>query len=57
MEIQDNGKGFDPLSMEAQNGFSKGLSGMQKRADMINAQFFIESKEGQGVKIKVEGLI
>ena len=57
MEIYDNGKGFAPLSMEAQNGFSKGLSGMQKRADMINALFSIESKEGQGAKIKVEGLI
>jgi signal transduction histidine kinase len=55
MEIKDNGNGFDPLSIEAKNGMSKGISGMRKRAESIHAHFEIESKPNQGTSVQLKG--
>ena len=55
MDIKDNGKGFDPLSITAQNGHPKGISGMKKRAESIGSQLVIHSKLEKGTTIRVEG--
>ncbi len=52
LSIQDNGVGFAPLS---KNGFSKGLSGMKNRAESIKATFLLESSEGEGTLISLNG--
>ncbi len=55
MAIKDNGNGFDPLSINTENGHSKGISGMKKRAESIEAQLVIQSKLKEGTMIRVEG--
>lgn len=55
MEIKDDGDGFNPLSINAQNGHSKGISGMKKRAESIGSQLVIESIPSQGTTIQVIG--
>jgi signal transduction histidine kinase len=55
MEIKDNGVGGGPLSINAKNGHSKGISGMKNRAESIDAQLFIESEINIGTTIRVEG--
>ncbi len=55
IEISDDGVGFDPeevnrLSAEKQ---STGLLNMQKRANLINAEFLIFSQPGKGTKINI----
>ncbi len=47
--ILDNGKGFN--INEAEKG--AGLLNMKNRADLINADYFLSSKIGEGVKLKL----
>ncbi len=53
--IQDNGSGFDPLSIKAKNGHSKGISGMKNRAESIDAQLVMQSESSIGTTISVAG--
>ena len=48
--ISDNGKGFEPSKIykNKEKKMSTGLSSMKKRADLINAEFFIDSEYGKG---------
>jgi signal transduction histidine kinase len=55
MEIKDNGKGFDPLSIDEKNGHTKGVSGMKKRAENIHAHFEIDSKPNEGTIVRLKG--
>jgi PAS domain S-box-containing protein len=53
--IEDNGIGFDPNMVEEQ-GFLNGrlgLVGMQERANAMGGRLFVESKRGEGAKIRV----
>lgn len=50
IEIQDNGKGFDPENITKGNG----LMNMQKRAKDLRADFEIESSPGIGTRILVD---
>jgi signal transduction histidine kinase len=52
LEIRDNGQGFSPGSA---HHFSNGLSGMQKRADAIQAKLWIDTAPGEGCRITIEG--
>jgi len=52
LEVQDNGNGFDKDSAK---GFTKGLSGMKKRAESIGATFLLRSELGKGTTVRVEG--
>ncbi len=49
--IEDNGKGFDVLNVKA-GGL--GLVGLKERAQLLNGEFLIDSKIGEGTKIRVE---
>jgi len=51
LEIQDNGVGFDPASVETRGGM--GLNGMKERAEQINGDLQIQSK-ANGTTIRVE---
>jgi signal transduction histidine kinase len=47
MEINDNGKGFDPMLPTSRNG----IKNMKQRAVQINGQLNISSAPGQGTRI------
>lgn len=51
LEIRDNGKGFRMEDMADQK--TLGLKGMQERALMIDGDFQIESKPGEGTYIQI----
>ncbi|MFI5154483.1 MAG: sensor histidine kinase, partial [Chitinophagales bacterium] len=54
MRIQDNGKGFDTTYLDkSRKKITSGISNMKKRAKMIDADFLLESKPGNGTKITV----
>jgi len=46
--VKDNGDGFD-----LQQADGNGLGNMQKRADAMNGNITIESKEGEGTKVNL----
>jgi signal transduction histidine kinase len=47
--IEDDGRGFDPLSTEAMSGI--GLVSMRERAEMIHGQLLLSSAEGKGTRV------
>lgn len=49
VEAKDDGKGFDSKTIEQ----GAGLINMKNRADLINADFSLDSVEGMGTKIQV----
>lgn len=49
LAVSDDGIGFDP--QEPRSGF--GLTGMQQRAEHLNAQLKIDSRRGEGTQIQV----
>ena len=54
LRIQDNGRGFDPSFIEkSKRKIAGGILNMKKRATLINADFELESKPGNGTKITV----
>ena len=54
MRIQDNGKGFDTTYLDkSKKKITSGIGNMKKRAKMIDADFLLESKPGNGTKITV----
>jgi signal transduction histidine kinase len=50
LQIQDNGKGFDP----AQNSTGFGLQGMKERVMALGGQFKLSSQPGTGCQISVK---
>ena len=50
LNIKDNGTGFDVEKADSGNG----LNNMQKRAEKLNAQFNILSKENAGTTVFLE---
>ncbi|MFD2161980.1 two-component regulator propeller domain-containing protein [Paradesertivirga mongoliensis] len=50
LQIEDNGKGFDPNQAEQGNG----LLNMKKRSDRLKAKFTIKSEMGLGTEICLE---
>jgi len=54
MEVQDNGRGFDPAAVTAEGaGRGLGLAGMRERASLIGGQLEIDSQPGRGTTIRV----
>lgn len=50
-EVHDNGKGFDETAVAVTKSF--GLVGMRERVAMMNGSFELDSKPGQGTRIRV----
>jgi signal transduction histidine kinase len=51
LEIQDDGRGFDPAKAEQSGGM--GLRGMEERTQRINGQLEIQSAPGEGTTLRV----
>ena len=56
IHISDNGKGFFVKNIGIDEGkkMSSGISSMRKRAELINAEFEIESHLGKGTKTTIK---
>ena len=50
--IEDDGAGFEIETIKSKSGF--GLIGLKERTQLLNGVFSIDSKTGQGTKIKVK---
>ena len=51
--IEDNGKSFDPANVRSSGG-GLGLVGLKERAQLLSGEFLIDSRIGEGTKIRVE---
>jgi signal transduction histidine kinase len=51
LEIEDNGKGFDPA--EKDKGAGLGLASMRERAGQLGGALAIASRPGQGTRIRL----
>lgn len=47
MEVEDDGRGFEP-----EKGAGIGLTGMRERANALGGELEIESKPGDGTKVR-----
>jgi len=54
LRVADNGRGFDPSSIQPDNQQCYGLIGMRERAHEMGAGINIQSQPGQGAIISVE---
>jgi signal transduction histidine kinase/ligand-binding sensor domain-containing protein len=52
IEINDNGRGFDPDSLPTEKR-SFGLAGLRERAQLLGGDFVLDSKPGVGTKVSV----
>jgi signal transduction histidine kinase len=52
LEIVDDGTGFDPISAREWGGF--GLRGMEERAARLGGELTVQSRPGEGTKVRVE---
>ena len=52
IRIEDDGAGFDFENTKSKSGF--GLVGLKERTELLNGEFSIDSKIGEGTKIKVK---
>ncbi len=52
LEVEDDGAGFDPASLDAGHGI--GLVGMRERAAWIGGTFELDAGRGRGTRIRVE---
>ena len=60
VEIEDDGRGFDPAVINSSNGRHYGLVGMRERAEKLGGQLSLTSFPGKGTRVllrvpKVEG--
>jgi signal transduction histidine kinase len=51
--VQDDGAGFDPVSLEADSGQTFGLSVMRERAAEIGGSLHIDSASGAGTQVVI----
>jgi len=54
LEIADDGIGFDPTTAREQGGL--GLRGMEERAAQLGSQLTVQSRPGEGTRVRVEVL-
>ncbi len=52
IHIEDDGAGFEVENIKSKSGF--GLVGLKERTQLLNGEFSIDSKIGEGTKIKVK---
>jgi signal transduction histidine kinase len=53
LDVQDDGRGFNPSDASQNGRTSWGLMGMRERARLLDGQLVLESKPGQGTHIQV----
>ena len=52
LEITDDGIGFEPTTIQGNSGL--GLAGMEERAALLGGQLSVNSKPGEGTRVRVE---
>ncbi|HNB52796.1 MAG TPA: sensor histidine kinase [Anaerolineales bacterium] len=55
LTVSDNGRGFDPDTVAGAAHF--GLRGLRERAEMAGGQLTVESKAGEGTRVKLEMVV
>jgi len=53
LDLDDDGRGFDPQQMDRENGHHFGLKGMKERVERSGGKFHLASAPGNGVRIEV----
>jgi signal transduction histidine kinase len=53
VEIEDDGRGFDPSILNSSNGQHYGLIGMRERAERMGGQLFLTSAQGEGTRVRL----
>lgn len=53
VEVEDDGRGFDPERVSAHAMGGAGLKGMEERAALLGATFQVDSRRGEGTKISL----
>jgi signal transduction histidine kinase len=53
VEIEDDGRGFDPSIINSSNGQHYGLIGMRERAERLGGQLFLTSSPGKGTQVRL----
>jgi signal transduction histidine kinase len=51
VEIEDDGRGFDPSIIDSSNGQHYGLIGMRERAEKLGGQLSLTSSQGKGTRV------
>jgi signal transduction histidine kinase len=54
LDVQDDGKGFDPESHVQSDGGGFGLTAMRQRVEALGGTVYVESSNGEGTTIVVE---
>lgn len=56
VSVEDDGRGFDPLALRVDAGRrgSLGVLSMMERADLLKADFQIDSAPGQGTRVRLQ---
>lgn len=57
LDIQDNGRGFDPAEPVSDSGAGLGLLGMRERLGIIGGELHIDSTPGQGTVIRARATL
>jgi two-component system, NarL family, sensor histidine kinase DegS len=52
LRIEDDGIGFDPEGMLLSSQGNFGLMGMRERVERLEGEFNLDSRPGQGTKLK-----
>ena len=53
LEVEDNGKGFDPACVQARGPRRQlGLAGLQERVEILGGELVVRSAPGQGTRVR-----
>src|SRR5262249_34541112 len=53
VEIEDDGRGFDPSILNSSNGQHYGLIGMRERAERLGGRLLLTSAPGEGTQVRL----
>lgn len=53
LEVEDNGRGFDPVAVAGAARGHFGLASMQERAALVDGQLAVDSRPGEGTRVAV----
>jgi ligand-binding sensor domain-containing protein/signal transduction histidine kinase len=53
VEIEDDGRGFDPSIIASSNGHHYGLIGMRERVERLGGEFHITTSPGKGTQVRL----